>query len=93
MHSSIAGPLTSRGPSIRSGASTSDDFFAQVRKETGLCRPMAGFFAHVRKESGPHVRAAAGLGAVSERMSIRHPVSRAASRAFWPSRPMARDNW
>ena len=31
-------------------------------------------------------------GAVSERMSIRQPVSRAASRAFWPSRPMARDS-
>jgi hypothetical protein len=31
-------------------------------------------------------------GAVSERMSIRQPVSRAASRAFWPSRPMASDN-
>jgi hypothetical protein len=31
-------------------------------------------------------------GAVSERMSIRHPVSRAASRAFWPSRPIANDN-
>ncbi len=26
-------------------------------------------------------------------MSIRHPVSRAASRAFWPSLPMANDNW
>ena len=31
-------------------------------------------------------------GAVSERMSIRQPVSRAASRAFWPSRPMASDS-
>ncbi len=28
-----------------------------------------------------------------ERMSIRQPVSRAASRAFWPSRPMARLSW
>ncbi len=33
-----------------------------------------------------------GAGAVSDRMSMRHPVSRAASRAFWPSRPIARDN-
>ena len=32
-------------------------------------------------------------GAVSERMSIRQPVSRAASRAFCPSRPMASDSW
>jgi hypothetical protein len=31
-------------------------------------------------------------GAVSGRMSIRQPVSRAASRAFWPSRPMASDS-
>jgi hypothetical protein len=30
---------------------------------------------------------------VSERMSIRQPVSRAASRAFCPSRPMASDSW
>jgi hypothetical protein len=31
-------------------------------------------------------------GAVSERMSIRQPVSRAARRAFWPSRPIASDS-
>lgn len=36
-------------------------------------------------ESGPP-------GPLSGRMSIRHPVIRAASRAFWPSRPMARDS-
>jgi hypothetical protein len=35
----------------------------------------------------------AGGVAVSERISMRHPVSRAARRAFWPSRPMASDNW
>ena len=29
----------------------------------------------------------------SGRMSIRHPVSRAASRAFCPSRPIASDSW
>jgi hypothetical protein len=34
-----------------------------------------------------------GTGAVSGRISMRHPVSRAASRAFWPSRPMANDSW
>lgn len=38
-------------------------------------------------------RAAGSATAVSGRMSMRHPVSRAASRAFWPSRPMASDNW
>ena len=31
--------------------------------------------------------------APSERMSIRQPVSRAASRAFCPSLPMASDSW
>jgi hypothetical protein len=31
-------------------------------------------------------------GAASLRMSIRHPVSRAANRAFCPSLPMANDN-
>jgi hypothetical protein len=30
---------------------------------------------------------------VSGRMSIRQPVSRAASRAFWPSLPIASDSW
>ncbi len=37
-------------------------------------------------------RQASGFS-VSERMSIRQPVSRAASRAFCPSRPMASDSW
>lgn len=31
-------------------------------------------------------------GSASDLMSMRHPVSRAASRAFWPSRPIAKDN-
>ena len=30
---------------------------------------------------------------VSLWMSMRHPVSRAASRAFWPSLPIARLSW
>src|SRR6478609_335161 len=33
------------------------------------------------------------LTAPSERMSIRQPVSRAASRAFCPSLPIARESW
>jgi hypothetical protein len=40
----------------------------------------------------PLGRASEGFS-VSGRMSIRHPVNLAASRAFWPSRPMARDSW
>lgn len=46
----------------------------------------------------PHERRATQLAstsgaAVSDRMSIRQPVSRAARRAFWPSRPMASESW
>ena len=37
-------------------------------------------------------RVGAHDSAVSERMSIRQPVSRAASRAFWPSRPIANES-
>ena len=36
---------------------------------------------------------AAVTRSTSGRMSIRQPVSRAASRAFWPSLPMASDSW
>ena len=32
-------------------------------------------------------------GAASERMSIRQPVRRAASLAFWPSLPIASESW
>jgi hypothetical protein len=35
----------------------------------------------------------AAAGAVSGTMSIFHPVSRAASRAFWPSLPIASESW
>lgn len=38
-------------------------------------------------------RYSAFTGAASETMSIRHPVSFAASRAFWPSLPMASESW
>jgi hypothetical protein len=43
----------------------------------------------------PPVRAgqASGVGASSDRMSMRQPVRRAARRAFWPSLPMASDSW
>ncbi len=48
-------------------------------------------------ESEASVEASAGrsepAGGVSGRMSIRQPVSFAASRAFCPSRPMASESW
>ena len=43
-----------------------------------------------RRASGATSSAA---GAASDRISMRQPVRRAARRAFWPSRPMARDSW
>src|SRR6185437_14634692 len=61
-----------------------------------------GLVNHTASLSRPHfatgqasVSWAAGSGSwtVSGRMSIRQPVSLAASRAFWPSLPMARDSW
>ncbi len=39
------------------------------------------------------VEAAGGSRVTSGRMSIRQPVSRAASRAFWPSLPIASESW
>jgi hypothetical protein len=41
----------------------------------------------------PGVSPGAPAGATSGLMSIRQPVSRAASRAFWPSLPMASESW
>ena len=42
---------------------------------------------------GAALPGAALPGAVSATMSIFQPVSRAASRAFWPSLPIASDSW
>jgi hypothetical protein len=49
--------------------------------------------AYGRRGASSALVAACGVPSVSGRMSIRHPVSFAASRAFWPSRQMARDSW
>jgi hypothetical protein len=53
---------------------------------------VAGAVASVAPRSAAGVSYSAGFS-VSGRMSIRQPVRRAARRAFWPSLPMARDNW
>jgi hypothetical protein len=45
-----------------------------------------------RHPPGPAVQPC-GCCSVSGRMSIRQPVSRAASRAFWPSLPIASESW
>jgi hypothetical protein len=69
---------------------------------------LAGRRLAAAADAGPHRAvgrhgAQVGLGALSGAgapptgtsglMSMRHPVSRAASRAFWPSRPIASDSW
>ena len=57
-----------------------------------------------RTPSAAHSELASGSGtsgaeracdgfSVSGRISIRQPVSRAANRAFWPSRPIANESW
>ena len=68
--------------------------FAHMVRNTGLPTRSALVVAHVvRNVHRAYERGWVGFGAVSERMSMRQPVSRAAKRAFWPSRPMASDNW
>jgi len=47
---------------------------------------------HLEREGESKEKKESQEGAVSERMSIRQPVSRAARRAFWPSRPIASDS-
>ncbi len=57
----------------------------------GLTR---GAGPQVYPPAGPGPAGPAGLaGPLSGRMSMRQPVSRAARRAFCPSRPMAKDSW
>ena len=66
----------------------------QARHPIPLTAPDAG--AHRATDRAHDVTVISNHGspalAASERMSMRHPVMRAASRAFCPSRPMASDN-
>jgi hypothetical protein len=56
--------------------------------------PGAGPQAGSTSEAAPAgAEPTADSGLASDLMSIRHPVSRAASRTFCPSLPMARENW
>ncbi len=50
-------------------------------------------FSPARRVGDRHIRSPADSVSVSGRMSIRQPVSRAASRAFCPSLPIARESW
>ena len=49
--------------------------------------------AYVRGDASSVLTGASCDPSVSGRMSMRQPVSLAASRAFWPSRPMASESW
>ena len=55
-----------------------------------FCPKLRGRFEAGRASGTVQLSRAA---AASDTMSIRQPVSLAASRAFWPSLPMARDSW
>jgi hypothetical protein len=73
------------GPAAHTGA---DRDLATTRDEVYRATPSAVGLGAVT--AGPSSTIA---GLVSDRMSIRQPVRRAASRAFCPSLPMARDSW
>ena len=56
-----------------------------------VCRPARE--AHGIRQFGEPCEPCGAAASVSGRMSMRHPVSLAARRAFWPSLPMARLSW
>jgi hypothetical protein len=64
---------------------------------SGYGRNRAGALAYSGPYSGAWAAGPAGEGpagtAASDLMSIRQPVSLAASLAFWPSLPIASDSW
>ncbi len=71
-------------------------------QQSGWRRPFPAPHAGAdRARTASHVRAYRSAGSadapdapsVSLWMSIRHPVRRAASRAFWPSLPIASESW
>ncbi len=83
-------PCSGRGRSRCSGARGAP--VITTPPGTTAHRP-AAFPVAVRPGRPGQSPAASGSGSVSERMSMRQPVSRAASRAFCPSLPMANDSW
>ena len=86
--------LESDGPSSRNGACTSrpTDTRAVSRRLASIRARLYTRVSHLKTADGYSDLGRAHAGAVSDRMSMRQPVSRAASRAFWPSRPIASDS-
>jgi hypothetical protein len=68
-----------------------------VRASSGATLPVPPLpcrqAAEAQGQSSVTVAATGESGASSDRMSMRHPVILAASRAFWPSFPIASDSW
>ena len=73
-----------RGRARTTGRPVSTGVYASAGRSASASAAAAG---------SPSEPGTAPSGTTSGRMSIRHPVSRAASRAFWPSRPIASDSW
>lgn len=75
-------------PIVRGAAS--DTRAHRLTTGSACARSILGI--RLNQSSAPRQLPAPGVsGASSDRMSIRQPVRRAASRAFWPSLPIARD--
>jgi hypothetical protein len=65
-----------------------------LTRSARLTEPAAGAYDdHSPVAPALERQPAPSAGASSDRMSMRQPVSRAASRAFCPSFPMASDSW
>jgi hypothetical protein len=97
--------LPDRATGLCQSSPTAGRFIPQrlaLRLSSSRSRSRRGHPIPLRAQPGParsasgRVRpppAASASPSVSARMSIRQPVSLAASRAFWPSLPIARDSW
>ena len=57
-----------------------------------FCSPVSGSVIHSPSAQSWSSYAASSATWVSDRMSMRQPVIRAANRAFWPSFPIASDS-
>ena len=68
----------------------------RVRPDTSKSTPLMVITSNPlpgRGRVGAQFSSRVPSASTSGRMSIRQPVSRAASRAFWPSLPIASDSW
>jgi hypothetical protein len=81
---------------VRHQDAVAGDDAQQLGRVGALPAPDAGADRRAQTElsaSPTGAGAAGGSRVTSGRMSMRQPVSRAASRAFWPSLPIASESW